>query len=238
MMNNPLRTLRELKGAPLSIVLALQMAHQRVSQSWLEQMTGYTDKPVSDALSYLQEVGYADHTSSGWQLTGGAVQLPMPLELEEPINAHNPVDNSEESVDKSRNNSDSTESQSVVKTDLVIDLDSDSLTPADSSQLGKIPTPASLAEVRQVLDAAEVLFGVPIVGDPRQFADLDRLLGWIAQAWHGRRAAGGKVTSPAGLICWSFKHGKPPDKKFKDDPGKYLPDSFCRASGQWVFEEE
>lgn len=80
-IENPIRLVRELKGAPLSIVFVLSMAQQRVTQEWLERATGYTDKPVSQALAYLQEIGLADHTRSGWQLTGQARQLPLPLEL-------------------------------------------------------------------------------------------------------------------------------------------------------------
>lgn len=65
------RMIRELRGTPLSVVLALQCAHQRVSQAWLERATGYTDKPVSQALAYLAEIGMVDHTLAGWGLAGG-----------------------------------------------------------------------------------------------------------------------------------------------------------------------
>jgi hypothetical protein len=83
-LDNPIRMVRELKGAPLSILFALSVAHQRVSQAWLEGVTGYTDKPISSALAYLEEIGLADHTSSGWKLTGKAKQLPLPMEELEP----------------------------------------------------------------------------------------------------------------------------------------------------------
>lgn len=76
---NPVRMVRELKGAPISIVIALSMVNMRVTQEWLERSTGYTDKPVSQALAYLREIGMADKTSSGWQLTGEAQQLPLPV---------------------------------------------------------------------------------------------------------------------------------------------------------------
>lgn len=83
-VENPIRMVRELKGAPLSILFALTIVQQRVSQAWLEGVTGYTDKTISTALSYLEEVGLADHTSAGWKLTGAAKQLPLPLQLEDP----------------------------------------------------------------------------------------------------------------------------------------------------------
>jgi hypothetical protein len=103
-LDNPIRMVRELKGAPLSILFALSIMHQRVSQAWLEGVTGYTDKPISSALSYLEEIGLADHTTSGWKLTGKAKQLPLPMEItagedeitaeEEPVTADDNSDSS------------------------------------------------------------------------------------------------------------------------------------------------
>ncbi len=78
-LTNPIRMVRELKGAPLSILFALTIVTQWVSQAWLERTTGYTDKTIAQALGYLEEIGLADHTSAGWQLTGAAKQLPLPL---------------------------------------------------------------------------------------------------------------------------------------------------------------
>ena len=76
---NPIRLVRELKGAPLSIYVLLGLVQQRVTQEYLERSTGYTDKPVSQALAYLQEIGLVDHTRSGWQLIkSDQIQLPLP----------------------------------------------------------------------------------------------------------------------------------------------------------------
>jgi len=84
-LDNPIRLARELKGAPLSILFVLSMVKTRVSQAWLERATGYTDKPVSQALAYMEEISLVDCTSAGWQLTGEARQLPLPLQLEENV---------------------------------------------------------------------------------------------------------------------------------------------------------
>ncbi len=102
-LENPIRMVRELKGAPLSILFALTIVQQRVSQAWLERTTGYTDKTISQALGYLEEIGLADHTSAGWQLTGQAKQLPLPLELEENVAEEEIVaDNSDDSCQTRR----------------------------------------------------------------------------------------------------------------------------------------
>jgi hypothetical protein len=100
---NPIRMVRELKGAPLSILLVLTLVHQRVSQGYLERATGYTDKPISQALAYMREVGLVDETRAGWQLIKeNVMQLPLTLEMEEG-DVSNPTDD----VHLSRNNSDS-----------------------------------------------------------------------------------------------------------------------------------
>jgi hypothetical protein len=98
--DNPIRMVRELKGAPLSILMVLSLVHQRVTQEYLERATGYTDKPVSQALAYMQEIGLADHTNVGWQLVEEMVkQLPLPLSLDEEI----PTDHqNDENVNRSR----------------------------------------------------------------------------------------------------------------------------------------
>ncbi len=86
-IENPLRMVREMKGAPISILMALALVRQRVTQEWIERNTGYTDKPVSQALAYLAEIGFVDHSNAGWQLTGNARQLPLPLVLDENTSA-------------------------------------------------------------------------------------------------------------------------------------------------------
>jgi hypothetical protein len=247
---NPIRMVRELKGAPLSIIFALHLVTQRVTQEWLERTTGYTDKPVSQALQYLAEVGLVDQNGSGWQLVKeNARQLPLMMQIEEVVSEkpeetqerEDPTDtaqieetaqNQTDDIALSRNNSDSVNLSKleVVNTNILIN-DSSHLTNL-SGEVGKIPTSE---EIRKVLDAAADLFGHEIIGDPRQYADIDRLLGWIAQAHHG----GTKVKNPAGLVYWAFHKGKDrsPEKKFIKYPDEYLPESFIRASGQWEFEE-
>lgn len=81
---NPIRMVRELKGAPLSILMVLSIVQQRVTQEYLERATGYTDKPVSQALAYMQEIGLANHTNAGWQLIkANVMQLPLPLMMDD-----------------------------------------------------------------------------------------------------------------------------------------------------------
>jgi biotin operon repressor len=111
---NPIRLVRELKGAPLSILMALTVVNQPVTQEWLERATGYTDKPISQALAYLEEIGLAVKSRAGWLLSDGSQQLPLPVRrLAEPEAAPERVE--------SRNFSDS----SLMNTTSTTSTDSD-----------------------------------------------------------------------------------------------------------------
>lgn len=82
--------LRNLKGAPISIIWALLMANmyappdsvRTLKNSELEMWTGYSDKPISNALDLLHAMGMVSQNSAGgWYLTTAAYQLPLPLWL-------------------------------------------------------------------------------------------------------------------------------------------------------------
>jgi hypothetical protein len=62
---NPFRLIHELKGAPLAILITLSLVRQPVTKEWLERTSGYTDKPVSQALAYLTENGLVLGTQAG-----------------------------------------------------------------------------------------------------------------------------------------------------------------------------
>lgn len=107
--DNPIRMVRELKGAPLSILLILRIVHQPVSNEFIEGATGYTDKPVRKALKYLQEIGLVVQNSKGWILSTGGQQLPLPLLDDGDGAAEEPViidGNTTEPIQECRNNSD------------------------------------------------------------------------------------------------------------------------------------
>jgi hypothetical protein len=54
-----------LKGAPLSVLVALEAVGKVASQRWLERVTGYSKRTVHLALVYLQEIGLAERP--GWE---------------------------------------------------------------------------------------------------------------------------------------------------------------------------
>lgn len=78
-IENPIALLGLLKGAPLSCLIALRIAGQPVGAEYLCRATRYSDKPVSQALEYLRELGIACQTgrNNSWQLAGEYSQLPL-----------------------------------------------------------------------------------------------------------------------------------------------------------------
>ena len=71
--------LRELKGAPLSIILAIVMTGNRtVSVSWLVMETGWSEKTIKKGLNLLMDSQIMTLTGyNRYQLTGENVQLPL-----------------------------------------------------------------------------------------------------------------------------------------------------------------
>ena len=88
---NPLELLRELKGAPLSVLLALALVKQPVQIVWIESVTGYTDDTIVKALRTLTEFNYAVRIGrESWQIAT-TIQLPfIPEALPEPDKKLNP----------------------------------------------------------------------------------------------------------------------------------------------------
>ena len=64
------RTVRELKGAPLACFILIAMAGQPVNNDWLCRFSGYSDKPVSQALKLLSspELQLVRRVRGGWVL--------------------------------------------------------------------------------------------------------------------------------------------------------------------------
>lgn len=83
-----------LNGAPLSVLVALMLDRQPHTATWLEGVTGYSDKPVMAALEFLVEMSFVTHNSRySWQLASGVQQLPfMSNQIEEPDSESEPKD--------------------------------------------------------------------------------------------------------------------------------------------------
>jgi hypothetical protein len=81
MSDPPLAILRALKGAPISIVIALKLANQPVGAAWLIVATGYSHGAISRALRVLCELQIVQPISrcNGWTLSEGGSQLLLPL---------------------------------------------------------------------------------------------------------------------------------------------------------------
>jgi len=88
MIDRRVRLVRQLKGAPLSVWIALIFAGpKQINQSWLIRSTGYSDKPVRQALAYLSEHGCIIPVQGGWLLSEAAMRLVpgAPVETAPPV---------------------------------------------------------------------------------------------------------------------------------------------------------
>lgn len=92
------RMVRELKGAPLSCLILLLLAGQPVSNEWLSMMSGYTDKPVSQALKMLAGPEYQliTRTLKGWRIASTFQEILM--------SRNNSVPTTTDSLNESLNN--------------------------------------------------------------------------------------------------------------------------------------
>jgi len=257
---NPLTFARQLKGAPMSILFVLHcIAPQRVTQAFLERHTGYTDKPIAQALDYLNDLQYIDHTPAGWQLTREALQLPLAIPeiaaqadesqesppptleevvIDEPAESYPQVihrsDNFETDLTlKSRNNSDFYESRESEEESISSPLDE------SSSDSLNYPPDVGLIPTARILEAASEMFGAHISGSGADYGDPALLLAWIAHAWRRRRTDRNEqdktaARSPAGLVYWAFHKGRgrsAPDPCYVANPLAYMTNEFLEGIG-------
>lgn len=229
-MDNPLQLARSLKGAPLSVIFILTCVQMRVSQEFIERHSGYSDKPISQALSYLQDLQLIDHTSSGWALTGAARQLPLP----------GPALTIAETTPAVMIESESADVPAMKETTVVgenaeselfrlVSLDSLNLESKNLSdylsRLGEIPT-------QKILSAAQQLFENRISGKAADYTNPVLMLAWIAQAYQGWTRNGGKIRNPERLVYYELHKGKEtPEPEFMDDPLAFLPEWFAVELG-------
>jgi len=77
-IEEPSRFVREMKGAPLSILVLLMMTRQAMSNQLVVGGTGYSDKTVAAGLDYLEQIGMVVRAAGGWRIAEG-VQLALPM---------------------------------------------------------------------------------------------------------------------------------------------------------------
>ncbi|MGC9424031.1 hypothetical protein [Vibrio sp.] len=74
-----LATIRALKGAPLSILVAMLIARQPVGENWLVTITGYSQNTVRNGCKFLTEIQMIQRNGRyhGYVLTQDAKQLTL-----------------------------------------------------------------------------------------------------------------------------------------------------------------
>jgi hypothetical protein len=106
-----IKYVRMLKGAPISIFVLMKLIQQPVNAEFLQRTTGYSDKPVQEALLLLEDYGMISRNGRyGWQIAEGAKLIPLSVMLDDP--EEQPVLEDDQMmldgiIDGSRNNSES-----------------------------------------------------------------------------------------------------------------------------------
>lgn len=80
-----LATIRALKGAPLSILVAMLIAQQPVGEGWLVTVTGYSQNTIRNGCQFLKEIQMIRRNGryNGYVLTNGAMQLGLGVDDDE-----------------------------------------------------------------------------------------------------------------------------------------------------------
>jgi len=81
--SNPIRMVRELKGAALPVLVLMFLTPVPVTKKWLEVNAGYSGKTVTNALDYLREHGLVLKNDQGWTLAQDVRQLPLGMWMDQ-----------------------------------------------------------------------------------------------------------------------------------------------------------
>ena len=152
--------IKQLKGCAISILCLGLLDPQPHPAKWYKMMSGYSDKPVTEALAYLTEINLMLKVPKGWIIATDQ-QLILSTENEKlstgyPQVIHNSQQksrNNSDSSEKSRNNSDSL--PLVVSSSLILkDKDSfkDLTTTTREGEIGIIPIPPFDANLKACLE--------------------------------------------------------------------------------------
>jgi hypothetical protein len=71
--------IRALKGAPMSILVALMISDGKVGEAWLSRVTGYSEKTVRNGCKYLEEIQLIQRIGryEGYRIMDGIMQLAL-----------------------------------------------------------------------------------------------------------------------------------------------------------------
>jgi hypothetical protein len=74
-----IHTIRALKGAPMSIIVAMLLVKQPVGESWLISVTGYSPNTIRNGCKFLQESEMIERNGryDGYVLAGDALKMPI-----------------------------------------------------------------------------------------------------------------------------------------------------------------
>jgi hypothetical protein len=76
-----IHTIRALKGAPMSIVVAMLLVKQPVGEGWLMSVTGYSQNTIRNGCKFLLECQMIRRNGryDGYVLANGSMEIPMEI---------------------------------------------------------------------------------------------------------------------------------------------------------------
>jgi hypothetical protein len=84
--DDPLEILSDLKGAPLSCLVAMQLVEAPVKASFLVHAAGYSPREIRDALEFLWVFGFVERLPQGaWRLAYPATTVLLPPSRQVPV---------------------------------------------------------------------------------------------------------------------------------------------------------
>lgn len=76
---NPITLVKTFKGSAISIIFAMMIVKQPVTEQWLCSITGYSDKTVKEGLILLKESQFIYRVKGGWMLGDNAKSFQLPF---------------------------------------------------------------------------------------------------------------------------------------------------------------
>ena len=216
------RMVRELKGAPLAVLMLIGLAKMPVSNEWLCQMSGYTDKPVSLAVKLLSSPEYQliVRVGDGWAINQNSEQLPLPLELPEQSNSDTDC--------LSRNISDSHDDDESLINLINTDSSSSIMNERETRKNSDLTTERILQETHRLF-GSNVAANPTVLSRPPVWA-----LAWISKAFcdMATRENPKGLQNPAGFVYRRLlERSSTPPPHLMSDPTNGLPNEYLAAIG-------
>ena len=239
---------RALKKTAVLVLLMLRIDPRPAGRDLVAGVLDISQKTAAEYLESLAYLGLATRTAyhGGYMLSTSGRQLALSIEEKLPTREQSPalaaavtVSTGEEPPALAETVEDGgaiVENFSTVEKNRIYDSrkKDSSRDPLNISSTFFLSCGKEISTV-EILEAVEELFGNAVVmrGIPED-VEARLALGWVAQAWADRA----RLRHPVGVIYNGLRKGETPRRRFVEDPLDGLPETFLKAIGIELEEEE